>query len=95
MPSTNPDIEKRFIEAEDDIITYFCELHGGLEFAMPIVQTQIKRVGLDFSKPTRGQLVELSKSLVEITRSLKGQEIAKKEQTYFNRIIRESEGNVT
>ena len=78
------------LEAEDKMIAYFCELHGGLEFSMPIVQTQIKRIGLDFSNPTKNQLLELSKSLTDITSKLKGKDAARKEHNVFMRIIREA-----
>ncbi len=80
------------LEAEDEIITYFCELHGGLEFAMPMVQTQIKRVGIDFQSPTREQLKKLVEHLTDITRTLKSEKTAKQEYRHFMRIIRSVDG---
>lgn len=83
-----PDPRKVLVEAEDEIIAYFCELHGGLEFAMPIVQTQIKRIGIEFNNPTKDQLIQLVKSLTDITSKLQSKDAARKEHNQFMRILR-------
>jgi small GTP-binding protein len=71
----------------DEIIDAFCDAHGGHERAMPIVRTQINKVGFDFGRPTVKSLKELAKHLVDAIRPYTDRKSADEEyQTYIRRI---------
>ena len=69
------------------MIVDFCNILGGFENGMPIVDQQIKKAGVDFLDPTKEQLMQALKNLVAITTELQGQEIAKKELNKFTKIL--------
>lgn len=76
------------IQASDEIVTIFVELHGGLEEAMPIIRHQFEKNGVDFSDPTKTGLIRIADSLVKITEFLKGRDIAEAERKRFAHLIR-------
>jgi len=88
MVKTPQDIlSQALIDAEDEIIFIFCQNHGGLEYAMPIVRKQFDDVGIDFRTPTAEGLRTVVKKLEEVSASLKGAEFAKSEKQQFLRLI--------
>jgi hypothetical protein len=79
--------DKKFtlLDAEDEIISIFCQNNGGMEFAMPIIRKQFKDAGIDFTKPTKSDLLIVIKKLVKITSELQGEQAAKEEfQDYMH-----------
>ncbi len=76
------------IEASDEIISIFCELHGGIEAAMPMIIHQFKRANVDFANPTKDGLIKVAEGLVKVTEFLKGKAIAEKEEKRFSHIIK-------
>ena len=75
-------------EALDEIITTFCTVHGGLEEAMPMVRKKFAEADVDFSNPTKEGLKKVADKLVEVTRFLKGPDIAERERKKFRWILR-------
>lgn len=75
------------VQANDEIITMFCQIHGGLEEAMPIIRTQFKKCNVDFAKPTKEGLRRISERLVHVTSFLKGTDIAEMERKRFSHLI--------
>jgi hypothetical protein len=76
------------VEASDEIISIFCELHGGIEAAMPMIIHQFKKANVDFANPTREGLRKVIEGLVKVTEFLKGKALAEKEEKRFNYIIK-------
>lgn len=76
------------IEASDEIISIFCELHGGVEAAMPLIAYQFKKANVDFANPTREGLKRVAEGLVKVTEFLKGKKLAEKEGKRFNHLIK-------
>jgi hypothetical protein len=76
------------VEASDEIISIFCELHGGIEAAMPMIIHQFKKANVDFANPTREGLKKVVEGLVKVTEFLKGKNLAEKEEKRFNYIIK-------
>ena len=71
------------LEVEDEIIATFCELNGGMEFAMPIIRKQFEKMNIDFKNPTIEQIIKIANILVEITEEIQGELVAKKERRIF------------
>jgi hypothetical protein len=76
------------LDAEDEIITRFCLNNGGMEFAMPIIRKQFNDIGIDFKNPTKDELIILANKLVEITRALQGDLVARAELQEYLHIIK-------
>lgn len=76
------------VEASDEIISIFCELHGGMEAAMPMIAYQFKKANVDFTNPTKEGLQKVAEGLVKVTEFLKGKVIAEKEEKRFNHVIK-------
>jgi hypothetical protein len=76
------------IEASDEIISIFCELHGGMEAAMPMIAYQFKKANVDFSNPTKEGLEKVAEGLVKVTEFLKGKGVAEKEEKRFSHLIK-------
>lgn len=76
------------VEASDEIISIFCELHGGMEAAMPMIAYQFKKTNVDFTNPTKEGLKRVAEGLVKVTEFLKGRSIAEKEEKRFNHVIK-------
>ena len=76
------------VEASDEIISLFCELHGGMEAAMPMVAYQFKKAKVDFANPTKEGLVKVADGLVNVTEFLKGKSIAELEGKRFKHLIK-------
>ncbi len=79
------------LEIEDEIIVKFCELNGGMEFAMPIIRKQYEKLNIDFKSPTKQDLHKIVESLIEITENLKGELIAREERRYFKELLNKLE----
>ena len=75
------------MQANDEIVTIFCRLHGGLEEAMPIIRNQFKRCGVDFSNPTKEGLKLIAERLIKVTEFLKGPKLAEMEAKRFEFLI--------
>ncbi len=54
------------VEVSDEIMYRFCNLHGGLEAAMPYIAHQFKKIGADFSNPTKEELSLIANELIKI-----------------------------
>lgn len=76
------------VEASDEIISIFCELHGGVEAAMPLIAYQFKKADADFANPTKDDLKRVADGLVKVTEFLKGKELAEKEEKRFHHLIK-------
>lgn len=76
------------VEASDEIISLFCELHGGMEAAMPMVAYQFKKAKVDFANPTKEGLQKVADGLVNVTEFLKGKPIAELEGKRFKHLIK-------
>ncbi len=76
------------IEASDEIISIFCELHGGMEAAMPMIAYQFKKAKADFSNPSKEELETVAEGLVKVTEFLKGKVVAEKEEKRFSHLIK-------
>lgn len=76
------------VEASDEIISLFCELHGGVEAAMPLIAYQFKKANADFGNPTKEGLKRVAQGLVKVTEFLKGKKLAEKEEKRFNHLIK-------
>ncbi|UCE72861.1 MAG: hypothetical protein JSV56_07435 [Methanomassiliicoccales archaeon] len=68
------------IEASDEIVCRFCNLHGGLEAAMPFIAYQFKRVGADFSNPTKDELREIVLGLLRLLDGSKSPDVVARER---------------
>ena len=75
-------------EATDEIISIFCELHGGVEAAMPMIANQFKKANVDFANPTKEGLTKVASGLVGLTKFLKGEAIAEMERKRFDYLIK-------
>lgn len=76
------------LEASDEIISIFCELHGGVEAAMPMIAYQFKKSNVDFANPTKEGLKKVADGLVKVTEFLKGKKLADLEEKRFNHLIK-------
>jgi hypothetical protein len=76
------------LEASDEIISIFCEIHGGVEAAMPMIAYQFKKEEVDFANPTKEGLTKVAMGLVKVTEFLKGKELAELEEKRFNHLIK-------
>lgn len=68
------------LEASDEIVCRFCNLNGGLEAAMPFIAYQFKRVGADFSNPTKEELREIVCGLLRLLDGTKPPEVVARER---------------
>jgi hypothetical protein len=73
----------KIMDVEDAIIFEFCQDFGGLEEGMPIIREQFKKANVDFRTPTKEGLVKVVENLVTVTRSMRGDEMAKKQKAKF------------
>jgi len=76
------------LEASDEMISIFCELHGGVEAAMPMIAYQFKKANVDFANPSKEGLKKVAKGLVSVTEFLKGKMVAEKEEKRFDHLIK-------
>jgi len=82
---------KLILQVEDDMIVKFCELNGGMEFAMPIIRNQYEKLNIDFKNPTKEDLHRIADRLVEVTENIKGEVIAKEEKKIFKDLLSQLE----
>ena len=54
------------IQSEDKIINTFCKKMGGYIKAMPLIQAEINKIGMDFENPSREELETLIRNLYGI-----------------------------
>jgi hypothetical protein len=76
------------LEASDEIISIFCELHGGVEAAMPMIAYQFKKANVDFANPSKEGLKKVAQGLVNVTEFLKGKKVAQIEEKRFIHLIK-------
>jgi len=79
------------IEASDEIICRFCNLNGGLEAAMPFIAFQFKKVGADFSNPTKQELREVVEGLLRLLKDSKPPHIVARERRVMLRWLEKVE----
>lgn len=79
------------LEVEDEILVKFCELNGGMEFAMPIIRKQFEKLNVDFRNPSKEDLYKIVESLLEVTLSLMGDVVAREERRYFKDLLNKME----
>ena len=70
----------RAVEVSDEIVCRFCNLNGGLEAAMPFIAYQFKKVGADFSNPTKENLEEIVFGLLALLDGTKPPEVVARER---------------
>jgi hypothetical protein len=75
------------LEIEDEIITIFCELNGGMELAMPIVRKQYEKLNIDFKNPSKVDLLKIANKLIDLTSQIKGEDIAREERRIFKELL--------
>jgi hypothetical protein len=68
------------VEASDEIVCRFCNLNGGLEAAMPFIAYQFKRVGADFSNPSKDELKEIVYGLIRLLDGTKPPDVVARER---------------
>lgn len=68
------------IEASDEIVCRFCNLNGGLEAAMPFIAYQFKKVGADFSNPTKQELRTIVEGLLRLLTDCKPPHVVRRER---------------
>ncbi len=68
------------IEASDEIVCRFCNLNGGLEAAMPFIAYLFKKVGADFSNPTKDELKEIVMGLLKLLSDCKPPHVVQREK---------------
>jgi len=78
----------KIIQVEDSIINTFCNKMGGYEKAMPIIRKQFEILEIDFENPTKEQLEQLVKRLLQVMAHLNTEDI-KKLQSEMMRHIKE------
>jgi hypothetical protein len=84
-------IRMKAIEASDEIVCRFCNLNGGLEAAMPFIAYQFKKVGADFSNPTKEELREIVMGLLELLNGCKPSHVVDRERRIMFRWIEQIE----
>jgi hypothetical protein len=82
------------LQIEDEIIVKFCELNGGMEFAMPIVRKQYEKHNIDFKNPSRVDLYKIVETLIEVTKTLKGKDVARNERKFFKELLNKLEKEI-
>ena len=75
------------VQVADALIVSFSGHLGGFETAMPIIEQQFKKAGVEFMNPTKEQLVTALKNLVKITEGFQGPDIANQELRRFMTIL--------
>lgn len=75
------------VQVADALIVSFSGHLGGFETAMPIIEQQFKKAGVEFMNPTKEQLVTALKNLVKITEGFQGPDIANQELRKFMAIL--------
>ena len=83
------------LTVEDEIIMKFCEIMEDNELAMATVRKQFKEANVDFRKPTKEQLLEISNRLADVLKSLRGPETAKIARTDFTKRINKLDSSGT
>ncbi len=76
------------VEASDEILYRFCNLHGGLEAAMPFITHQFKKFGADFSNPTKEELRLIANELLKILADCNPHYVVDRERKAMLRWIR-------
>ena len=89
--SEENDKKEIILEVEDEILVKFCELNGGMEFAMPIIRKQFEKLNVDFRNPSKEDLHKIVESLLEVTLSLMGDVVAREERRYFKEFLNKME----
>ena len=89
--SEENDKKEIILEVEDEILVKFCELNGGMEFAMPIIRKQFEKLNVDFRNPSKEDLHKIVESLLEVTLSLMGDVVAREERRYFKELLNKME----
>ena len=91
--SEQSDQKRLLLKIEDEIIVHFCELNGGMEFAMPIIRKQFEKHNVDFKNPSKKDLYKITDTLVEVTLSIKGENVAREEKKIFKDLLLKLNGS--
>ncbi len=81
---------EKITDAKDvvrEIISDYCVLHGGEERAMPIINYQFKQAGVNINSPTKQELIKVIQLLSEVTKSIKGENLAREERSKYLRLV--------
>lgn len=65
------------IQAEDKVITLFCQEAGGYQVTMPIVRQHFAKHKIDWENPTKEDIKKVILSLATYLKFIKGEEVAK------------------
>ncbi len=71
----------------DEIVSDYCILHGGEERAMPVIAFQFKQAGVDMNSPTKQGLLKVINRLSEVTKTFKGENLAKEMKGKYLRLV--------
>ncbi len=71
----------------NEIISDYCVLHGGTERAMPVINFQFKQAGVDMKAPTKEGLLKGIERLAEVTKTFKGESLAKEMRAKYLRLV--------
>lgn len=74
-------------EIVEEIKKDFTLLHGGSERAMPIITHQFKQAGVDINNPTKDGLQQVIERLAEVTKSFRGEGLAREQRAKFMRMV--------
>ena len=69
-----------------EIINDYCVLHGGTERAMPILNHQFKQANVDIKTPTKQGLLKVIRRLSDVTKSIKGENLAREMRGKYLRL---------
>jgi hypothetical protein len=79
------------VEASDEILCRFCNLHGGLEAAMPFIAHQFRKFGADFSNPSKNELGLIVNELLKILADCNPRYVVDRERRGMQKWIRSIE----
>jgi small GTP-binding protein len=75
------------VDVVQEIISDFLILHGGSDRALPIINHQFKQANVDINSPTKSDLLEVIERLTEVTKSFRGEELAREQKAKYLRLV--------
>jgi small GTP-binding protein len=75
------------VDVVNMIVSDYCVLHGGKERAMPIINFQVKQAGVSLDNPSKQDLIKVVQRLTEVTKSFKGENLAREEKSKYLRLV--------
>ena len=80
-------IKKSIVQVVDELIIDFCDVLGGIEFAMPIINEQFIKDKVNLMNPTKEQILLVLKNLVNISNEFQELENAKFLENKYRKIL--------